>query len=625
MDDRLCSDSHNDTITRLNDFMQTKSSVVLVAVIVIALFFPIIIQSQYYVRVAISVITYSMLALGLNLVLGYAGMLHFGQAAMFAIGAYTTALLTVKCHISFPLAFLASMFFPVLASFIVGFPSLRIRGPYLALITFAFNEIVRIVANSWVGLTGGPMGIPGVPPPKLGSLELTSNVGFYYFGLVMLLIIYFGCRRVANSHYGRAFLAIREDEVAADSLGINIAKYKISAFLLSAIPAGMAGSYYASYLSFVGPTSFTGDTSILIAEMVIIGGRASLPGSILGAGILVVALEALRAIADYRNAFIGITLILTLIYRPQGILGKWGAAAASMLDFQGKKGKRDKDIPGFENSQIKHETEPVIEVLPTLNEKTPNVIMCGKSVTKTFGGVKALQSLDFELREGEILGLIGPNGSGKTTLFNAITGIFSPTSGEVFYSDESITGLCPSKIASKGIQRTFQNVRLFQRLTAGANIRIGGHLTVHTGLGSVLARSKDLIEKENKANEDARNCLDFVGLGHRSFEEACSLPYGEQKLLEMARALAANPKVLLLDEPAAGLNPTEVVSLAKVIRNIRKQGVTLFVVEHNMRFMMNVCDRIIVINFGKKVAEGTPCEIQKDPAVQEAYLGTAQE
>ncbi len=598
-----------------------------VAVVGLALVLPLVMQNQYYLRVAISIIIHAMLALGLNLVLGYTGMFHFGQAAMFAIGAYTTALLTVRYHVGFPIAFASSMIFPVLASLLLGFPSLRVKGPYLALVTFAFNEIVRVVATSWVNFTGGPMGIPGVPPPNLFGLVIDSNTGFYYFGLVLLMLIYAGCSLVANSHFGRAFLAIREDDVAAASLGVNVGRYKVYAFLLSAIPAGIAGSFYASYLSFVGPTSFTGDVSILVAEMVMIGGMASLPGSILGASILVIALEVLRGIAQFRNAFIGLTLILTLVYRPQGLLGTFSAAAGSMLDAKSKRrseSKNAQDVDSHRGKASVHNSEDVAVLAPrALAENAPPVVVLrGAAVTKTFGGVKALQSLDFEVREGEILGLIGPNGSGKTTLFNTISGIFPPTSGQVFFDGELISGLTPHEIASRGLQRTFQNVRLFKRLTAGANVRIGGHLTVQSGLGSVMVRSSALKESETRASEDARKWLDFVGLSHRADEQARSLPYGEQKLLEMARALAANPKVLLLDEPAAGLNTSEVVSLAGVIRRIRDLGVTLFVVEHNMRLIMDVCDRIIVINFGQEVAEGTPVDIRRNPAVQDAYLGT---
>jgi branched-chain amino acid transport system ATP-binding protein len=249
-------------------------------------------------------------------------------------------------------------------------------------------------------------------------------------------------------------------------------------------------------------------------------------------------------------------------------------------------------------------------------------ILVGNAVTKHFDGVQALTALDFDLWEGEILGLIGPNGSGKTTLFNVVSGILQPTSGDVLLEDVSVVGMSPHSIAQRGLQRTFQNLRLFERLSVLTNVAIGAHLRARAGLHLTLVRSASFRRLEERTKKEARDWLAFVGLDQDYQEIAQSLPYGKQKLLEIARALAARPRLLLLDEPAAGLNATEVHALARVIDDIREIGVTVFVVEHNMRLIMDICDRIIVINFGQKVAEGTPGEVQKNRAVQEAYLGT---
>jgi branched-chain amino acid transport system ATP-binding protein len=250
------------------------------------------------------------------------------------------------------------------------------------------------------------------------------------------------------------------------------------------------------------------------------------------------------------------------------------------------------------------------------------VVLQGLGVTKHFGGVQALHALDFELHEGEILGLIGPNGSGKTTLFNVITGILSSTSGDVVFRGTSLTGLSSHTIASYGIQRTFQNLRLFKRLSVLTNVMIGAHLHTRASLPATFARARSFRSAEREAGDSAHRHLAFVGLEQYASESARNLPYGQQKMLEIARALAANPEILLLDEPAAGLNSSEIGALADMIRRIRDEGITVFVVEHNMRLIMNICDRIIVINFGEKIAEGTPNCVQRDPVVQEAYLGT---
>jgi branched-chain amino acid transport system permease protein len=297
------------------------SALGLLVILAVFVLVPVVIENEYYIRVINMIFIYSMLSLGLNVALGYLGEFHFGQAAMYAIGAYTTALLTTRYGVSFPLAFLASIAVPAAASLLIGFPSLRIRGDYLALVTFAFGEIVRIVANSWVSFTRGPMGIPRIPSATFFGVTIRGNVPYYYYGLGLTVFVYLSCYLIVNSHFGRAFLAIREDETAAESLGINTARYKLLAFAVSAFPAGIAGSYLASYLSFIGPTNFTADDSIVVAEAVILGGMASLPGSVLGSAILVIALEVLRPIALFRKAFIGATIILLLVFRPQGLLG----------------------------------------------------------------------------------------------------------------------------------------------------------------------------------------------------------------------------------------------------------------------------------------------------------------
>jgi branched-chain amino acid transport system ATP-binding protein/branched-chain amino acid transport system permease protein len=567
------------------------------AAVLAALLAPWLAADQYVLHVLIMWGIYAVLTIGLNVINGFAGQLSIGQGAFYGLGAYSAAILTVTAGWSFWLATPAATALAAAIGMLVSLPVLRVRGIYLGMATFGFAEIVHVVLRSWESLTKGVLGIAGILPPIAFGVDFGSQDRYYYLILAAVLAGALLSHRIYQSPVGHALLAIREDELAASLLGIDTTVHKVAAFGIAAGLAGLAGSLFAHYLTYISPENFTSVESILIVTMLIVGGRGNTLGAVVGAGLLVALPEALRVVNVFRLLIYGLLLVGAAVFRPDGLVGRVGLR--------------------------RRRAAPVAEPLPGPPPARGQAALLGvEGLEVRFGGLVAVDGVSFAVKAGEVYGVIGPNGAGKTTLFNAISGVAPVTRGRLRVAGEDLTTLAPHRRARAGIARTFQNVRAFAGMRVWETVEVGFHARLRrSGLAHLFA-TPSARREAGAVRSAADGLLGLVGLADLGDQLARNLPYGHQRRLEIARALATGPRLLLLDEPAAGMNESECEELVALIRRIRDQGVTILLVEHHMQVVMAVCDRILVLNFGRAIAEGPPDAIREDPAVNAAYLGT---
>jgi ABC-type branched-subunit amino acid transport system ATPase component/ABC-type branched-subunit amino acid transport system permease subunit len=541
-------------------------------------------------------------AAGLALVMGYAGLVSLGHAGFVAIGAYATVLLTTSLGLPFWLALPAGSMLAGAVGFFIGLPALRLPPLYLATVTWGFGQSVWLVALNWVGLTNGQNGLKA-PAPRILGYALTPEDMYWVVSAVTALALV-AAHRITRARPGRALMAIRESEVAATAMGVDARAYKALAFTLSALLAGASGGLYVGVVRFINPDNFPFYASLLYVTMNVIGGMGSLAGAMIGALALTVLPELLRGFVEYRELLTGVALLGFLVFLPHGIVGlarSRGTAGGSPF------------------------LTTATAILPPARQRTGTIsvpLLRVDGVTRRFGGVVALDNVGLEVRAGTIHGLIGPNGSGKTTLFNVITRLYAPDHGRIEFDGMNLLAVPAHDLAPLGIARTFQNLELFPRLSVRENVLIGMHRQLRVGVvGAALGlRAVRAIEAGGK--RDAEALLEFVGIREGFDRRAGSLPFAQQRLLEIARALAARPRLLLLDEPSAGLTFGEVEELSGIIRRIRDDlGVTIVLVAHTMRLVFGLSDVVSVLDHGVTIATGRAEAVRSNPEVIRAYLG----
>ncbi len=537
--------------------------------------------------------------------------------------SYTTAILTTTFSWDAWFAIPAAVVAATIAGVVLGAPTLRLRGDYLAIVTLGFGEIVRIIAVNTESL-GRARGIPGIAHPEpLGVRTLP----YYYLTLIAIGIAIVISVRLNSSRVGRSWSAIREDEEAAEVMGVPTYKMRLWAFAVGASTSGLAGWVYASKVGYINPDSFPFFFSVTILAAVVLGGSGSIPGVIAGAFAIAFIPEYLRdaaagdtitrflnavigsnatSVVDFRVLLFGLSIILVMIFRPRGLIpARLGGMVTTAAPVEEELAEVDAGLTG-PRAGTAVEGQPCLAI---------------DNLTVDFGGVRALDAVSLNVPTGSIVGVIGPNGAGKTTLFNVITGVVEPTSGDIRLDGDSMVGKPPHRICHAGIARTFQNIRLFPDLSARTNVAIGLDAHHKTSVPGALGFGKRRRREEVEAKARAEKLLAFVGLHGRGDARAGSLPYGDQRRLEIARALATDPCVLLLDEPGAGMNRTEKMQLVALVRRIRDAGLTVVLIEHDMNLVMGLVEEVTVLDFGKVIAHGAPTEVQNDQAVVEAYLG----
>ncbi|MGM4989021.1 branched-chain amino acid ABC transporter ATP-binding protein/permease [Tardiphaga sp. 841_E9_N1_2] len=547
----------------------------------------------YILNILMQATTFAIAVFGLSVVLGLCGQINLAQAAFFGFGAYAVGIGTTDYQLSYWLCLAAGCVMALVAGAVLGLSTLRLGGHYLAMVTISFQQIVTLVMINAIWLTKGPDGVSKIGRPSL----FLSSQSYLAFCVAMLALVGYVVWHLPETRLGRAMRAVRDNELAAGVNGIDVFRTKVYAFAISAVLGGLGGGLFAGGFAYISPDQFSFAESIVFLTMSLLGGVASPIGSAIGTGLLILIPEWLRFLKSVPGLYLaiyGLSVILIIRFMPDGI---WGFVTAAYDRMRSSKKVAVTSAP----LQLKPAAtggEMVLEVT---------------GLSKHFGGLKAVDQVDISVRRGGVHALIGPNGSGKTTTLNVLSGLYNATSGKVVLDGTDVTTMPPHLRAAAGLGRTFQNIRLFRSMTALENVIIGAERP-----GNTLTGKGD----EAALTERALAALTFVGLGPRAMELISSFSYGHQRLIEIARALAANPTLLLLDEPAAGLNSTEKLELHELLKRIAAQGLTILIIDHDMTLVSEAAQHITVLNFGRRIADGESMAVLRHPDVVSAYLGT---
>ena len=546
--------------------------------------------SGYTLNIAMQAVTYAIAVAGIVVVLGYCGQISLAQAAFLGLGAYGTAIGIVDYHLPFFVALACGVAVSGVLGLLLGFASLRLGGHYLAMVTISFQQILTLALTNWISLTHGPDGIRDISRPA----GLTGGAAYLSFCLVALVAVTLYAWRLKTSRLGRAMQAVRDNEIAAGTCGIDILRTKVLAFGISAVLGGIGGGLFAGAFAYISPDQFSFAESVVLLTMALLGGVQSPFGALVGTAVLVMLPEWLRFLQRIYLAVYGGAVILIMVFLPDGL---WGLAARFV--------RRSRAVEGD------------VAPLPLLSQTagaSGNAVLQIQGLAKHFGGLKALDGVDIAVRRGTVHALIGPNGSGKSTFINVLTGLYRPTAGRISFAGTDITGLPPHRRTRAGLSRTFQNIRVFRGMTVLENVMVGAERP-----------GNDVAGLPGPVVERALAALEFVGRRGDALRPVGELSYGHQRHVEIARALAGNPVVLLLDEPAAGLNMTEKAELGLLLRRLKGHGLTILIVDHDMNLVEAVADHITVLNFGRRIADGLPQAVLREPDVIAAYLGAPPE
>jgi branched-chain amino acid transport system ATP-binding protein len=569
------------------------------AAVVIALVCFVIVRGNSYQTFIIATVGLTaIVGVGLNVLLGLNGQISLGHVAFYAIGAYTVGILTTAQQWSFWPALAVGGLISGLAGVLLAIPALRVRGPYLAMVTIAFGFVIEQGAAEWQGLTGGWNGLSGIPGPTVFGADIgEKGIAFLTVALTALATVAFA--GLSRSPWGHAMRAVRDSESASVSIGLDPTLIRTAAFGISAVAAGIAGGVYASLSNFISPESFPFFQSILFLLVVMLGGADRVLGPVIGAAVVVLLPELLATLGQYRLLFVGVLLLAVLRLAPSGLVGLVGRLVPNRVRDRAPSERCD--------------------VAAFLAAGATGESICVRHLAVSFGGVRAVSDLSFAARAGAIIGIIGPNGAGKTTALNAICGFYRPDAGTVQLGARTISTLRAHQIARAGIARTYQTSQLFETVSVIDNVLIAlrrGNL----GAGSLIAAGRD-----DESAGIAENLLAFVGYTGALDQPAGALAHVDKRLVEIARALAIRPAVLALDEPAAGLDAEDTEAIDRLLRKLAAIGVVVILVEHDMELVMGVSSHVIVLDAGAKIAEGTPSEVAAAPAVRAAYLGTGEQ
>jgi branched-chain amino acid transport system permease protein len=614
---------------------------------------PLLVVNPYALGLLTLLAIYGILLIGLDVTVGYLGQVNLGHVAFLGLGAYTAGLVVTKLGLGMAPALLASMVVGLLLGGLLALPALRLEGPQFALATLSFAALSTTALNELESLTGGAQGLSLNRPPIFGHV-LTPPL-FYWLCMAMLALVWMLMRNLLASQWGRAFEALRDSPIATDAMGVGTYRHKVAAFALGSSLGGLAGGLYAFNFQYLQPQSFTYDLMIILLLGVVLGGRKSLWGAFVGASVIVL-LPNLLSNRHLFQIFSGLGFAMALAAGLRGLVKKttrpfqalapvvamgilvvggllventedWRKAIFALMLFSVVVGLPE-GLMGFLSIflaklfRVPHAPLPAptdIEVFlpPRTADGSPLLVL--EDLQRHFGGVKAVDGLSLTIRSGTIHGLIGPNGSGKSTVVNVISGLYAPSSGRILLRGAALPSGSLYQVSKSGVARTFQNLQLFAELTALENVMVALRGVYRNPLPLVLLGLAR--REERKAQADALCLLDRIGLKDQALTKAKDLTYGAQRFLEVARALARKPDLLILDEPAAGLAHPDVVQLIEIIKRVHRRGISVLLIEHHMDVVSELCDVVTVLDGGKVIAESTPDEVKRDPKVVEAYLG----